>query len=191
MDPLETMGRVIDESRRVVHGVTPDQLDNKTLCTEWTVRDIINHITGGATYFGEVAERGSIPDEEIAQLLGGGDNLGDDYKAAFDTAADRFFESFRQPGMLDKIVKLPFGEVPAAVALNIGIFDVSTHNCDIAQATGQQIQDTEVLGAALEVGKQIIAGPEVRQPGVFGPERPCPDSAPPEQRLLAFAGREV
>src|SRR5439155_3884388 len=121
MDPLETMGRVIDESRRVVHGVTPDQLDNKTLCTEWTVRDIINHITGGATYFGEVAERGSIPDEEIAQLLGGGDNLGDDYKAAFDTAADRFFESFRQPGMLDKIVKLPFGEVPAAVAITIGI----------------------------------------------------------------------
>ena len=190
MDQVATLDRVIAESRRLVDGIEPDQLGNKTLCTEWTVRDIVNHITGGAMYFGRVAEEGSVPDEEIAQLLGGGDNLGDDYKGAFNTAADKAMAGFSQPGVLERIVKLPFGELPAAVAANIAIFDVSTHNCDIAQATGQQIQDTEILETALEIGHQTVQ-PEMRTQGVFDAEQPVADAAPPQERLLAFAGRHV
>ena len=190
MDSVRTLDRVIAESRRLVDRITPEQLGNQTLCTEWTVRDVLNHITGGAAYFARVAEDESVPDQLVEQLLGGGDNLGDDYKGAFNAAADQAMAAFSQPGVLEKIVKLPFGEVPAAVALNIAIFDVSTHNCDIAQAIGQPIQDTGVLDAALEVGHQTVQ-PEMRTPGFFDPERPCPDSAPADQRLLAFAGRKV
>jgi uncharacterized protein (TIGR03086 family) len=190
MDPVATMGRVIDESRRLVEGITPEQLSNQTLCTEWTVRDVLNHITGGAAYFGRVAEGESVSDEAIGQLLGGGDNLGDDYKGAFNAAADRAMAAFSQPGVLDRIVKLPFGEVPGSVALNIAIFDVSTHNCDIAQATGQSINDTEVLETVLEVGKQTVKA-EGRRPGFFDAEQPCADDAPAVQRVLAFAGRKV
>ncbi len=190
MDSMATMERVVDQARQVVDGVTPDQLGNATLCTEWTVRDIINHITGGATYFGMVAEQGSVPDEEMQRLLGGADVIGDDYKGAFNAACDRFFAAFDQPGVLDKIVKLPFGEMPASVALNIGIFDVSTHVCDIAEATGQKVDDIELLETALEVGRQMVA-PQMRDGGMFKEERPCADSAPAQQRLLAFAGRAV
>ena len=131
-----------------------------------------------------------MPDEEIGQLLGGGDNLGADYKTAFHTAADRAMAAFSQPGVLEKRVKLPFGEMPAGVALNIAIFDVSTHNCDIAEATGQQIQDTDVLRTALDVGKQVVQ-PDMRTPGFFDAEQPISDDAPPDQQLLAFAGRRV
>jgi uncharacterized protein (TIGR03086 family) len=190
MDAVATMERVIDESRALVDGITPDQLERPTLCTEWTVRDVLNHITGGAGYFARVAEGAAVSEEEIGQLLGGGDNLGDDYKAAFNTAADRAMAAFSQPGVLDKTVKLPFGEVPGSVALSIAIFDVSTHNCDIAQAIGQPIKDTEVLTTSLEVGKNVVQ-PDMRVPGFFEAEKPCADSAPPDQRLLAFAGRDV
>ncbi|MBV8981025.1 MAG: TIGR03086 family protein [Acidimicrobiia bacterium] len=191
MEPVTTLERVISESRRLVDGITPDQLANPTLCTEWTVRDVLNHITGGATYFGMVAEQGSVPDELVGQLLGGDkDLLGDDYKASFNSAADKAMAGFSEPGVLEKIVKLPFGEMPAGVALNIAIFDVSTHNCDIAQATGQPIQDTGVLETAIEVGRKTVQ-PEMRTPGFFDPEQPCADAASPEQRLLAFAGRKV
>ncbi|MCU1448671.1 MAG: hypothetical protein JWP02_841, partial [Acidimicrobiales bacterium] len=176
MDNVATLQRVIDESKRVVGGVSSDQLGNKTLCTEWTVRDIINHITGGATVFAMSAEQGSVPDELMGQLMGG-DNLGDDFKGAFNTAADRAMSAFSIPDVLDKIVKLPFGEMPAGIALNIAIVDVATHACDIAQATSQKIQDTELLDAALELGKQIIQ-PAFRQPGVFGDEKPCASDAP-------------
>ena len=102
----------------------------------------------------------------------GGDNLGDDYKAAWGTAAKRAMSAF--DGLdLSKPVTLPFGEMPAGVALNIAIFDVATHACDIAESTGQSIADTDLLETALGFGKQMI-GPEFRDPGVFGPEQPCP-----------------
>jgi uncharacterized protein (TIGR03086 family) len=189
MDSVATLQRVIDESKRLVNGVTPDQLGNKTPCTEWTVRDIINHITGGATMFAVSAEQGSVPDELMGQLMGG-DNLGDDYKGAFAAAADHAMSAFGDPAVLDKVVKLPFGEMPAGIALNIAIVDVATHCCDIARATGEQMQNTEVLETALELGKKIV-GPDLRRPGVFDAERPCAPDAPADDRLLAFAGRAI
>ena len=154
------------------------------------MRDVLNHITGGATYFAMVSEQGSVSDEVTGQLLGTGDNLGDDYKRAFNNAADRALVAFSQPGALEKQVKLPFGEMPAAVALNIAIFDVTTHTCDMAEATGQEMKDTELLETAIEVGKQTVR-PEMRTPGFFDAEQPCADAAPPDKRLLAFAGRPV
>ena len=49
--------------------------------------------------------------------------------------------------------------------------------------------DEGVLGAALEIGKQMI-GPDLRQPGVFDAEQPCADDAPVADRLRAsFAVR--
>ena len=123
--------RVVDETTRVVDNVNDDQLGNATPCTEWTVRDLINHITGGATMFAISAEQGSVPDEQLGQLMGG-DNLGNDSKGAWGVAANRAMTAF--DGLdLSKIVKLPFGEMPAGVALNIAIFDVATHAVDIAR----------------------------------------------------------
>ena len=59
-----------------------------------------------------------------------------------------------------------------------------------AVATGQKVDDQELLGAALEMGKQMI-GPDLRAPGVFDAEQPCPAGASTEEQLLAFAGRKV
>jgi len=142
---VELLQRVVDETTRVVDNVKEDQLGNATPCTEWTVRDIVNHITGGATMFAISAEQGSVPDEMLGQLMGG-DNLGNDPQAAWATAATRAMSAFQQPGALDKIVKLPFGEMPGGVALNIAVFDVLTHAVDIARAAGRHECDVvEVL----------------------------------------------
>jgi uncharacterized protein (TIGR03086 family) len=185
---IELLQRVVDETTRVVDNVKDDQLGNATPCTEWTVRDVLNHITGGATMFAISAEQGKVPDEQIGQLLGG-DNLGNDFKGAWGTAATKAMGAFEKVD-LTKVVTLPFGEMPAGVALNIAIFDVATHAVDIADSTGQQITDTDLLETALDFGKQMI-GPDFRVPGVFGAEQPCPDDAPVTKRLAAFAGRKV
>ena len=189
MDSLQLLQRVVNETTTVVNDVADDQLGNPSPCVGWTVRDVINHITGGATLFAISAEQGSVPDEELGRLMGG-DNLGADYKAAWAAAADRAMHAFGEPGVLEKTVKLPFGEMPAGVALNIAVFDVLTHATDIARATGQTVDDTELIESALEVGHQMI-GPELRQPGVFDAEQPVAADAPAQDRLLAFAGRRV
>ena len=189
MDNLMLLQRVVDETTQVVNDVSDEQLANPSPCAGWTVRDVINHITGGATMFAISAEQGSVPDDVLGRLMGG-DNLGDDPQAAWATAAKRAMSAFEQPGALEKTVKLPFGEMPGGVALNIAVFDVLTHAVDIARASGQEVDDTELIETALTVGRQMI-GPELRIPGVFDAEQPVAADAPAATRLLAFAGRKV
>src|SRR4029453_355341 len=117
VDNLQLLQRVVVETTTVVNAVTDDQLGNPSPCEGWTVRDVINHVTGGATLFAISAEQGSVPDEVLGQLMAG-DNLGDDYKGAWAKAADRAMHAFGEPGVLEKIVKLPFGERPAGVGLH-------------------------------------------------------------------------
>src|SRR4051794_5196989 len=120
-----------------------------------------------------------------------GDNTrGRDSKAASNAASARARAGFSGEGAREKMVKLPFGEMPAGVALNIAVMDVMTHAVDIARSTGQKIDDDALLTTALEVGRQLIS-PEMRMPGVFDAEQPCPDDASAEDKLLAFAGRKV
>jgi len=45
------MQRVVDTTTGVIDKTAPDQMSNQTLCTEWTVKDVINHMVGGATMF--------------------------------------------------------------------------------------------------------------------------------------------
>ena len=189
MDNIALMKQVIASTDKVVKGTDPSQLGLPSPCTEWTVRDVINHITGGSTMFAVCVEEGAVPDDLLGKLVGG-DNLGTDYMGAWEAASARAVAAFGIPGVLDKMVKLPFGEMPAGVALNIAVFDVLTHAADIAIATNQTIDDTALVETALEVGHQMI-GPELRTPGVFDPEQPAPDGATPTVRLLAFAGRKV
>jgi uncharacterized protein (TIGR03086 family) len=181
--------RVVDTTTDVISHTTSEQLANPTLCTEWTVKDVINHMVTGATMFAISAEQGSVPDEVLGKLMGA-DNVGDDPKGAWDTAAKRALTAFEAPGVMEKIVKLPFGEMPAGIALNIAIFDVATHSVDLARATGQKISDTELLENALLLAQQMM-GPQLRQPGIFDDEQPCAESAPVDDRLLAFAGRKI
>src|SRR5690242_21908043 len=106
--------------------ISPAQLAEPTLCTEWTVKDLINHMVSGSTMFAVSVEEGSVPDEMLGQLMGG-DNVGDDPQGAWATSSKRAMAAFQSPGAMEKTVKLPFGEMPAAIALNIAIFDVATH----------------------------------------------------------------
>src|SRR5205823_624950 len=115
MDEVATMHKVLEMTGQVVDHIEPSQLDNPTPCTEWTVRDVLNHVTGGATMFGLCVRDGAVPDEKFGELMTG-DNLGSDFKSSFHRATDAAEESFAIPGAMERIVKLPFGEMPAGMA---------------------------------------------------------------------------
>ena len=188
MDSVAMMDRVLSETERVVDGIEPSQLDGPTPCADWTVRDVLNHITAGGEMFAIAAVEGKVPDDRLGELMTG-DNLGSDYKGAFHDAAARASKAFEAPGVLDKVITLPFGEMPAGVALQIAIFDLTTHAWDLAKATGQSTAlDPEVLGTALEIAQGMLSD-DFRAAGMFGPRVVVPDDAPPQDRLAAFTGR--
>lgn len=188
MDQVATMRRVIEVMGGVVDNIEPDQLGNASPCEAWTVRDVLNHVTGGAEMFAVCVREGSVPDAQLGEIMTS-DRLGDDYQASFHRAADAANESFALPGAMDRIVKLPFGEMPASMAINIAIFDVTTHAWDLAKATGQSTDlDPEVAAIAYQVAQTMLSD-DLRNAGMFGPEVEAPPDASAADRLAALAGR--
>ena len=189
MDSIAMIYKVLGETSRIVDGIEPDQLDNPTPCEGWTVRDVLNHVTGGAEMFAIAATEGKVPDEKLGQLMVG-DNLGSDYKASFEAASARAKKAFEPPDIADKMVVLPFGEMPAGVAVNFAIFDVTTHTWDLAKGTHQSTDlDPEVLVAALEAA-QAMLNDDFRALGLFGEPVPVSDDAPLQDRLAGLTGRK-
>jgi uncharacterized protein (TIGR03086 family) len=186
----DILARVLNELRHVVDGIQPDQMSAPTPCTQWDVRGVLNHVTGGSIMFAECVENGSISDEEFARL-GSADLVGDQPSAVFGAAADRALAAFGQPGALERIVTLPFGTMPAGVAANIAVFDLTVHALDLAHATGQSTAlDPDVLQAGWEAAQGMLS-PELRASGMFAEAQPCPDDAPIADRLMAYSGRPV
>ena len=189
MDQIETMQQVVDQAKRILSGVRPDQLGAPSPCEDWDARGVIDHIAGGGKMFAAAFEQGSVPDALMGEIMTA-DNVGDDPAAAFAAVGDSFMDAIRAPGALERTLVLPWGEMPGTAALDLAIFDVTVHTWDLAKATDQvEALDPDVLETALEVGRRIIQ-PEFRAPGVLGAEQPVADGAPVADRLAAFAGRQ-
>jgi uncharacterized protein (TIGR03086 family) len=188
MDEVATMSRVIDITGAVVDRIEPAQLDDPTPCGAWTVRDVLNHVTTGAEVFALCVREGSAHGDQLAEIMTT-DRLGDDYKASFHRAADAAVEAFAVPGAMDRIVTMPFGEMPARMAVDIAIFDVTTHAWDLAKATGQSTDlDPEIAGAALRAARAMLSD-DLRATGRFAAEVSVADDAPLADQLAAFTGR--
>jgi uncharacterized protein (TIGR03086 family) len=188
MDEVATMSRVIDLTREVVDGIEPDQLDDPSPCAAWTVRDVLNHVTAGAEMFAACIRDGAISDAALGELMTT-DRLGDDYQASFHAAADAASAAFAVPGAMDRIVHLPFGEMPGSMALDIAIFDVTTHAWDLARATGQTTDFApEIVDEAYRRAQTMLTD-DWRATGMFGAAVPIADDAPVADRLAALAGR--
>ena len=189
MAATDTLERAFASTREVLANVKDDQLDDPTPCQSWDVRALVNHIIGGAHWFGESTAAGEgAPDKGID--FAAGDRL-----EAFDEGVKKSVDAFNAPGAQEKIVKLPFGEFPGAIFMALATTDTFTHGWDLARATGQDAArlDPELAQQLLVGAKAAIPddfrGPDPQAP--FGPKVDVPESAPPADQLAGFLGRKV
>lgn len=187
MDLIAALDEVGNEFGRLVDGTRPEQLGATTPCTEFTVRDLINHVTGGATMFAAAFEHGSVPDDELAVIMG--DVLGDDPSAAYAAASERVQAAYHAPGALEGMVSLPFGEFPREAALGIAVFDVGLHAWDLAQATGQELQLSEDLAEEL-LALGAAMGVDQYRGAMFAEAVVVVETAPAWDRLAGYSGRQ-
>ena len=189
MDLIAALDEVGTEFGRLVAGTAPDQLGATTPCTEFDVRDVINHVTAGATMFASAFENGAVPDDELGRIMGG-DILGDDPAAAYAAASERVQAAYHAPGALEGMVTLPFGEMPREAALGIAVFDVAVHAWDLAQATGQDLELSEDLALEILALGQAMGLDQYR--GImFAEEVIVIETAPAWDRVAAYSGRQV
>jgi len=191
MDPIAMCERTLQGAERMVASLRPDELSKPTPCSEWNVRQVVEHMTGVNWAFAGAAG-GQRPEGGGAGHGGGAAASGDDVAGAYAASARAALAAWSAPGTLERTLTLPFGQMPGAQAIGFNIGDQLMHTWDLSKATGRdRTLDPEVSEAVLERVRQFLT-PEARGPGrPFGPEMPCPESAPIHDRLAAFLGRAV
>lgn len=180
-DNRELHGRALRAFEQLLDKVTDGQWDDPTPCAEWKVKDLVGHVTGGNHMFAAHA-RGDQPSAPPPN---------DDPRAAFAESAKIATESFASEGVNERTFNLPFGAMPAQMAIGIHFVDVVVHSWDLAKATGQQpVVDQDLVESAWGIASMFPDSPELRGPGgPFGPKVACPDDAPLYDRLIAHLGR--
>jgi len=182
----EALEQAIASTRGVLSKVKKEQLGDATPCASWKVRELVNHIVGGQYFFAAGVE-GTPP-------AGAGDDYADgDFVAAFDEGAKKCVAAFQGEGAMERMLTLPFGQMPGAAFLGLAATDTFTHGWDLAKATGQSTDLAPALAAQLLAGAKQAIQPAFRgdEPKPFGAEKPAPAGASKADELAAFLGRTV
>ncbi|MFB6875048.1 TIGR03086 family metal-binding protein [Streptomyces sp. NPDC056323] len=185
---LERHGEALRLFTDRVHAVRGDQWSAPTPCTEWTVRDLVAHLTAEQLWVSLlVTERRTVA--EVGDAFDG-DVLGDDPVAAWDRAAAGARRAFEAPGALEGTVNLSYGDSAADAYCAQMVADAVVHAWDLSRAIGadERLPARLVDFADREVGPYVK---DLSQSGLFAaPVKTAPD-ADPQTRLLALLGRQA
>jgi uncharacterized protein (TIGR03086 family) len=178
--------RALDETRKIVAGITPEQLSQPTLDGDWNVRALLNHVVTGNWWAAELGASRTIAD--VGDRLDG-DILGDDPLAAYDDSARAAAEVFEAPGALDAPCAVSYGPVPGSVFAGHRFTDVLIHGWDLAKSTNQDSTlDPELVDACIAVMEPQTA---LLNSGAFGTRVEVSDDADAQTRLLGLLGRRA
>ncbi len=180
---VEQLGRALSAVGQLIARVRDDQWSAQTPCTEWTVRDLVNHLVVGNLVFAALL-RDQPPPER------GADHLGDDPVAAYRDTGAALQAAFAQPGVFERAYPGPLGIASGADRLRIRVADLLAHGWDLAQATDQPAELPEDLAeqALAFVRTQLTSSSRA---GRFAPAQHVTDDAAAIDRLVAFLGRPV
>ncbi|MFM9372287.1 TIGR03086 family metal-binding protein [Streptomyces sp. Da 82-17] len=169
-----------------VHQVSDDQWGADTPCTDWSVRDLVNHLTAEQLWVPHLVRDGAT----IASVgtAYDGDVLGDDPVATWDKAAEGARAAFAEPGALDRSVHLSYGPSPAGHYCGQMITDLVVHAWDLSRAIGaeEQLPRPLVDFAVREVSPYAA---DLAKSGLFGPPVEPPPGADVQTKLLCLLGR--
>jgi uncharacterized protein (TIGR03086 family) len=181
--PFAQFDRAAAVADSVISAVKPDQHGDPTPCTDWSVRQLINHLVVGNLTFTSMVTDGPGPDRSQ-------DQLGDDPLGAFRGTVRELRAAFSADGVMDRTYPTPFGQSPGIILVTMRAMEMSVHSWDIAKATGQSTDlDPELADWGLRALRNAL--PTVRDGSPFGTEQPAPPDATAADRLAAYAGRAV
>ncbi|WP_030832543.1 TIGR03086 family metal-binding protein [Streptomyces hygroscopicus] len=187
-NPLLTRhGEALDLFTERVHAIRPDQWDDPTPCAEWTVRDLVNHLAVEQMWVPPLVREGANMADQGDALEG--DLLGDDPVATWDAAAAAARDAFREPGALDRMVGLSYGESPATHYCAQMTADAAVHAWDLSRAIGA---DERIPKPLVDFSVREVApyAADLEESGLFAAPVDPPPGADAQVRLLALLGRE-
>ena len=173
-------------TRAVLAKVTQDDMSKATPCASWTVKELVGHIVGTPIAMASMVRHGKWPEGLEAEDYSAGDFL-----AVYDDAGRNEVAAFSEPGVMERAMPMPFGDIPGALLLRIAAGDTFAHGWDLAKAIGQSSDLNPDLATRLLESAREILQPAFRggEPLPFGPEVTPGAGASAADRLAAFLGR--
>jgi uncharacterized protein (TIGR03086 family) len=167
----------------LIDRIGADQWTAPTPCTEWSVRDVVNHLVGMNLVFVALLEESPMPERGV-------DRLGADPAGAYRRSAAALQAAAGRPGVLERSQSTPVGVATGVERLQWRIVDLLVHGWDLVQATGipAELPDDLVEQALTFARAQLPSQPRA---GRFADPQPIRDTAPAIDRLAAFTGRPV
>jgi uncharacterized protein (TIGR03086 family) len=188
-EPLTPLTRALDATGELVAAIGPDQWELPTPCTDWTVRQVLNHLVGGNRLVTRVVRGEQLPPPDQLGRRAGEDQLGADPAQAYRGSADELVAALRAPGVLERAHTVPVGTLPGPALVHLRTVETMVHGWDLARGIGQPAPyPDELAEAELGFSHDLLGRiPEGRHP--FAPSRPVADDAPAIDRLVALLGR--
>ncbi|MFC9295408.1 TIGR03086 family metal-binding protein [Streptomyces sp. NPDC057011] len=169
-----------------LRAVADDQWDAPTPCTEWTVRDLVNHVTGEQLWIPPLVADGRTV-EEMGDAFSG-DVLGEDPVAAWDKASAAAHAAFAAPAALERTVRLSYGPALGSAYCSELTADCIVHTWDLSRGIGadDRLPDDLVEFSIKEV---MPYADGLAASGMYAEPLEVPAGANAQTRLLALLGR--
>jgi uncharacterized protein (TIGR03086 family) len=181
MDPRNQLDEILPLLNELVAPLDDAQLDAPTSCANFAVRNVLEHMIGGATTFA-AAFRGELPAApgEVTDLV-----------AAFPVAMAELRAAVHAPGAFDRTIAAPFGDVPGETFARFVVMDGLVHGWDIATATGQSYDPPAGVVAEVDAFTREALSEDMRDGDTFALAVEPPSGASPLLRLVAYTGRRI
>ncbi|MCD9152840.1 TIGR03086 family metal-binding protein [Aeromicrobium duanguangcaii] len=164
------IARGLEQAEALLSDVPEAAWDAPTPCTDWTVRELIDHLVNLPAQFTTMALGESVDWTAPTPRH-------DDSAEAFNAHAKQLLAAL--------------GAHPESVPEGMLAGELSVHSWDLASAVGGDSSGFDPEIAETGYAFMSVALTDEQRGQAFGPRRPAPDGANAYERLAAFAGREV
>ncbi|MEU8526680.1 MULTISPECIES: TIGR03086 family metal-binding protein [Streptomyces] len=176
------------EAARVTRGVTPEQLAAPSVCADWTVRELANHLVLYTAHGLEHrALRTQLPEATVQRDF----TADGDWAERYEEQLGRALAAWERPGVWDGEIDLGFTAMPAPTVASLLVKELALHGWDVARSTGQEFSLPEET-AAFVLGVVEEHAEVYRQYEGFAAPVPtaATEGAPALARALALSGRD-
>jgi uncharacterized protein (TIGR03086 family) len=181
--------RAVRASVALVNSAGPADLARPTPCGDWTLGELLTHMSAQHRGFAAAAEGNGA---ELSAWRTGPAAAGPVTEYA--AAADRVLEAFAADGVLARDFALPEiggGKFPAGIAISFHFVDYVAHGWDVARTLGLDFElKPDLLAVALAVAGAVPDDETRLRPGAaFAPGVPVGRDASHLDRFVALLGR--
>ena len=172
----------------VLDGIRDDQLTDPTPCPDFSVADVLDHLSGLALAFTMAARKEPLPGDGAPDV--DGTRLSPAWRTEIPAALDGLATAWTDPSAYDGLTMAGPIQMPADIAALVALDEVVVHGWDLARATGQPYSpDDATVLACLGFASSFEVPPEAGA-GPFGPAVLVAADAPALDRLAGATGRD-